>query len=148
SPDLVNSYTIIMDVLFETNGVVRPLVQTDGGVITPDADLVIDSSDGIGEPPGPFSGKITTNTWYRIAFTVDSGTLSKYINGVLVGTQPSGGLDNRLALTPANFAQLFQNSTLNGASPGYVSSIQLWNSTLNPGQIAALGGPSAAKIPS
>jgi|GEM_PF-656954 len=150
---LVNDYTIVMDVLFKTNGVVLPLVQTDEALLTPDADLVVDSSGGIGAPPGPYSGTILSNTWYRIAFTVNTTTLSKFINGQLVGTQPSGGKDGRLALTPqdafpSDSAWLFQNSTLNGAAPGYVSSIQLWSTNLNPGQVAALGGPSAAKIPS
>jgi len=147
SPDLVNSYTIVMDVLFTTNGVVRPLVQTDDGIITPDADLVVDSSGGIGAPPGPFYGQITGNTWYRLAFSVDSDDISLYINGVQVGVEPSGGLDSRFALEPGSVAQLFQNSTLSGAAPGYVSSIQIWSTNLSAGEIIELGVPSATKIP-
>lgn len=145
---LVNTYTIIMDVLFPTNSVgrVRPLVQTDDGIITPDADLVVDSSGGIGAPPGPFTGNIQPNTWYRIGFSVTANEIDEYINGVKVGSQSTGGVDSRFALTPGDFAQLFQNSTTNGASIGYVSSIQIQDVALNAGQMASLGGPSAAKI--
>lgn len=146
---LVNDYTIIMDVLFPSSTVneVRPLVQTDDGIITPDADLVVDSSGGIGAPPGPFYGNIKPNTWYRIGFSVTSTEIDEYINGMKVGVQQTGGLDSRFALTPASYTELFQNSTTNGAAPGYVSSIQLRDVALNAGQMAALGGPSASKIP-
>src|SRR5581483_3855540 len=37
--------------------------------------------------------------------------------------------------------------TTNGAAPGYVSSIQLWDGALSAGALAALGPPSATKIP-
>lgn len=145
---LVNEYTIIMDVLFPTNstGRVRPLVQTDGGVITPGADLVVDSSGGIGAPPGPYYGSIVANTWYRIGFSVTATAIDEYINGVKVGSQSTGGVDSEWALTPNDYSQLFQNSTTNGASIGYVSSIQIQDVALNAGQMAALGLPSAAKI--
>jgi hypothetical protein len=146
---LVNIYTIVMDVLFPAadDGHVRPLVQTDEGIITPDADLVVDSSSGIGAPPGPYNGSIVANTWYRIGFSVTSSQIREFINGVEVGDQSADGLDGRFALTPSGYAKLFQNSTLAGAAPGYVSSIQIWNTNLNAGQMAVLGGPSASKIP-
>jgi hypothetical protein len=152
---LVNNYTIVMDVLYPAiaSGHVRPLVQTDDGAITPDADLVIDSTGGIGAPPGPYNGIILPNTWYRIAFAVTANTIDEFINGVEVGTQGTGGADSRFALAqagapaPSGYALLFQNSTTNGATPGYVSSIQLWNDALSAGQIAALGAVSATKIP-
>ena len=146
---LVNNYTIVMDVLFPASESqqVRPLVQTDNGIITPDADLVVDTTGGIGAPPGPYTGSILPNTWYRIAFSVTANQISKFINGVTVGVQSTGGVDSRFALTPGGFAQLFQNSTTNGAAAGYVSSIQLWNDALSPGQIAALGAASGSIIP-
>lgn len=155
SSALVNDYTIIMDVLFPVSAVthVRPLVQTDDGFITPDADFVVDSTGGIGAPPGPFSGQIIPNTWYRIAFAVSDDEIDEYINGVEVGIQETGGTESRFALAapgalgPNGYAELFQNSTTNGASPGYVSSIQLWNGTLSAGALAAIGAPEATKIP-
>ena len=152
---LVNNYTIVMDVLFPASESqqVRPLVQTDDGAITPDADFVIDSTGGIGAPPGPYTGSILPNTWYRIGFSVTANQISKYIDGVAVGTESTGGVDSRFALSepgappPSGYALLFQNSTVNGAASGYVSSIQLWNDALSAGQMAALAGPSASKIP-
>lgn len=146
---LVNDYTIIMDILFpaSTLNEVRPLVQTDDGIITPDADLVVDSSGGIGAPPGPYYGNIQPNTWYRIGFSVTESNIEEYINGVNVGQQNPGGVDSRFALTPQGYAVLFQNSTTNGAAPGFVSSIQFRDRALNAGEMAALGGPSSAKIP-
>ncbi|MEI9962743.1 MAG: hypothetical protein WDM76_16995 [Limisphaerales bacterium] len=145
---LVNTYTIIMDVLFPTNsdGGVRPLVQTDDQEITPGADFVVDSSGGIGAPPGPFNGSIKANTWYRIGFSVTPTEIDEYINGVKVNTQTTGSLDSEWALTPGGVAQLFQNSTLAGAAAGYVSSIQIQDVALNAGQMAALGAASASKI--
>jgi hypothetical protein len=151
---LVNNYTIVMDVLFPAteSSQVRPLVQTDDGVITPDADFVIDTTAGIGAPPGPYTGAILPNTWFRIAFSVTANEIDKFINGVEVGTQSTGGTDSRFALAqggapePSGYALLFQNSTTNGAASGYVSSVQLWNDALSAGQIAALGAPSATKI--
>ncbi|HWD19224.1 MAG TPA: LamG-like jellyroll fold domain-containing protein [Verrucomicrobiae bacterium] len=152
---LANEYTIVMDVLYPatSSAHVRPLVQTDDAVITPNADLVVDASGGIGAPPGPYSGSILPNTWYRLAFSVTASSIDIFINGVEVGSQGSDGLDGEFALAqpgtppPSGYALLFQNSTTNGAAPGYVSSIQLWDGALSPGQIAALGAPSSTKIP-
>ncbi len=152
---LVNNYTIVMDVLFPAteSTQVRPLVQTDDGIITPDADFVIDTTGGVGAPPGPYTGAILPNTWYRLAFAVSANEIDKFINGVEIGTQSTGGTDSRFALAesgappPAGYALLFQNSTINGAASGYVSCVQLWNDTLSAGQVAALGTASAVKIP-
>lgn len=149
---LLNNYTIIMDVLFPTNTVnhVRPLLWTDntGDGISPNANLVVDSSGGIGVPSGPYNGSIQPNVWYRIAFAVSEAEVDEYINGVKVGVQVNnGGLDGALALTPGYYAELFGNSSINNAAAGYVSSIQLQDVTLNAGQIEALGAAAASKIP-
>ncbi|MEI8040046.1 MAG: immunoglobulin domain-containing protein [Verrucomicrobiota bacterium] len=153
---IVNSYTFVIDLLFPTDmdSHVRPLVMSDEGIFTPNADLVVDSNNGIGVPAGPYAGHISPNTWYRIAFSVDWTEVHEYINGVEVGVQQNDtGLDGQLALGVAGvmgssgLSQLFANSTLDGAAPGYVSSIQLWDVPLNAGQIAALGAASASKIP-
>ena len=148
---LVNAYTLILDVLIPTNSVNRvcPVIKTDGGYFGPNADLVIDSSGGIGAPPGPYYGSIQPNTWYRVGFVVSTTEIDEYINGVKVGVQTitDPTPDSRYALTPSDVSELFQNSTTNGAAPGYVSSIQLRDTALNAGQMAALGAPSAAKIP-
>ena len=147
---IVNSYTLVFDLLFpaSADGRVRPLAMTDDGIYTPDADLVVDSNNGIGAPAGPYAGTILPNTWNRVAFSVTSSEIREYINGLEVGVQANNsGLDGQLALSLGGLAQLFANSTLDGASSGYVSSLQLWDVPLSAGQIAALGAASATKIP-
>ena len=148
---LVNNYTLILDVLIPTNSVSRvcPIIKTDGGYYGPNADLVMDSSGGIGAPPGPYYGSIQPNTWYRVGFVVSTTEIDEYINGVKVGVQAitDPTPDSRYALNPGDVSELFQNSTTNGAAPGYVSSIQIRDTALNAGQMAALGAATAAKIP-
>jgi len=150
----LNQWTIIFDILFpaESTGKRRGLLETDGRT-TPDADLFVDSSGGLGVS-GRYGGQILSNTWYRVGFVVDATTnqLRKYINGVLVGTQPatSGAtpaLDGRWSLdTLSGTIELFNDD--NGeAAVGYVNSIQLRDAALTTGQMIALGGPSATGIP-
>ena len=156
----VNQYTLIMDVMFpgSSSGQWRALFQTDpfnhpgndaefyvgNGTSSPDG-------NGLGTA-GQFNGPLAADTWYRIAFAVDLAAsagqqLSKYINGVLVGSQSlSGGVDGQYSLGPT--AQLFTTGLAGGfTQPGFVSSIQFVNGWLPPAAIAALGGPSAAKLP-
>lgn len=148
---LVNNYTLLLDVLFptESNGKVRPILETDQQFITPEADLIVDVGNGIGGVPGPYHGTILPNTWYRIAFVVDGAAreLRKYINGVEVGIQPIATVDSKFALTPGGVSALFANNTAATAAVGYVNSLQLRDSALNAGQVNALGGPTAAGIP-
>lgn len=150
----VNQWTLIEDLLVPASsaGKVRALIETDGRIIQTNADLFIGGNDGIGVN-GLFSGKVTADQWHRIAFVVDNVAqrINKYIDGVLVGVQDEGtgaqaGLDGRWALSANGTAELF-NDNDGEVAPLYVNSIQLWNRTLNPGEIAALGGPSAAGIP-
>ncbi|HOC57716.1 MAG TPA: autotransporter-associated beta strand repeat-containing protein [Verrucomicrobiota bacterium] len=156
----VNQYTLILDVMFPTSssGQWRALLQSDpfnhpGN----DADFYVGGADaspapnGIGAE-GQYDGPLAANTWYRVAFAVDltasaGQQLSKYVNGLLVGSQSlSGGVDGRFALGPA--AQLFTSGLSEGATqPGYVSSIQFVNGCLSAAAIAALGSPSADKLP-
>ncbi len=150
---LVSDYTLLLDVLYPSgsSGKVRPIIQTDDGVITAPADLVIGSGNGIGINEGPFFGTIAPNTWYRIAFVV-SGTAQQvrfYIDGAEVGSAPipaPGGADHRLALSPNSSSQILNNNNSN-AAPGYVNSIQLRDVALTSGQVQALGAASASGIP-
>jgi hypothetical protein len=150
----VNQWTIIYDLLSPTtsDGKWRALIETDGRIITADADFFINPGDGIGISSA-YDGKILPNTWYRVAFAVDSaaGIIRKYINGALVGIQsegdaPEGGLDGRWTLSAQRTAELFDDND-GDVAPLYVNSVSLWNRVLNPGEIQALGGPSAAGIP-
>ena len=157
----VNQYTLLLDVLYPaaSDGQWRALLQTDpfnhagndaefyvgGGTAAPDA-------NGLGAD-GQFNGPLSPGVWYRVAFAVDltapaGQQLHKYVNGTLVGSQSlSGGVDGRYALGPA--ALLFTGGLTNGAwtQAGFVSSLQFANGCMTPAAIAALGGPSAGKLP-
>ncbi len=82
---------------------------------------------------------------FALDLTASAGQLSKYIDGALVGTQTlSEGVDGRWSLGPT--ALLFTDQD-GETGVGYVSSIQFHNRALTTGEIAALGGPNAAGIP-
>ena len=149
-----------MDVMFPaaSSGQWRALFQTDpfnhdGN----DAEFYVGNSASLPDPnglgaEGQFNGSLAPDTWYRIAFAVDLAApagqqLSKYVNGVKVGEQSlSGGVDGRYALGPR--ALLFTAGLSGGfTQPGFVSSIQFVNGWMSPEAIAALGGPSADKLP-
>jgi hypothetical protein len=145
----VNEWTLIMDVLYPagSDAVDRPIIDTDGSIFVAGPDFSISASDGLGVPPsGPYYGSIPPNTWHRIGISVTADAVSGYIDGQQVGTGAGAGLDNRFALS-AGVTSLILGSTTNSAALGYVNSIQLRDVALNPGQMLALGGPSATGIP-
>jgi autotransporter-associated beta strand protein/YVTN family beta-propeller protein len=157
----VNQYTLIMDVMFPaaSSGQWRALFQTDPfNHDGDDAEFYIGNSSSAPDPngigaAGQFNGSLAPDTWYRIAFAVDLNAsagqqLAKYVNGVKVGSQSlPGGIDGRYALGPT--ALLFTTGLSGGGytQPGYVSSIQPVNGWMAPEAVAALGGPSASKLP-
>jgi hypothetical protein len=148
---LVNDYTLILDVLYPaaSSGSARPIIQTDDGILTPAADFVINASSQIGSAEGPFFGQIQSDTWHRIGFVVQ-GSLQQirfYIDGAFVGTRSiPEPYDSRFALSPSGIVGLFNNNNADAAT-GYVNSVQVRDVVLTPGQMAAMGGPSAAGIP-
>src|SRR5687768_874454 len=145
---LVNTYTLIFDILFpsDSHSKWRALLEADNRTISADAEFFVNTGNGIGIS-GNYSGSIQSNTWYRIGVVMNATnqTISKYINGVLVGTQPLGNLDDRFALSPGGTALLFSDDD-GETEVGYVNSIQLRNVALTSGEMLALGGPIAAGI--
>jgi hypothetical protein len=148
---LVNDYTLIFDILFpaESHSKWRAMLDADyspAGSLNADAEFFVNNGNGIGIS-GNYSGSIGTNTWYRIGLVMNSTnqTMSKYINGVLVGTQPIPALDDRFALTPNGTARIFSDND-GETEVAYVNSIQLRNVALSVGEMRALAGPGAAGI--
>jgi hypothetical protein len=150
-----NQYSIIMDVLFpaSSTGKWRALVQTDPtNPSDDDAEWYIDESNGLGIL-GVYNGVVPASTWVRLGIVVDLAAetpgFSKYINGVKVGHQ-DGALDSRFALMPDAFFLLFTDGYEGGiyTEPGYINSLQVQDVALSDAYMAALGGPSAAGIPS
>ncbi|MGA1237332.1 MAG: LamG-like jellyroll fold domain-containing protein [Limisphaerales bacterium] len=147
---LVNQWTLIMDVLFPaaSDSKWRSIIDIDESVINADAEFFVNTSNGIGIS-GQYDGQVVADTWHRIAVTMDSvtGTMRKYIDGAEVGVQNLGNvLEGRWAMAPNYYAELFTDND-GDIAPGYVNSIQLWAQVLTAGDMIALGGPSAAGIP-
>jgi hypothetical protein len=116
-----------------------------------DGDVFINPQGGVGIS-GIYNGNVGLDTWRRVAFAFDlSGpgqapVLTKFIDGVKVGNQTTGlsGPDGRFSLDP--FALLFADQD-GDTDDLYVSSVQFSSGRRPDAFIAALGGPSAAKIP-
>jgi len=149
---LVNSWTLIADIMYPATSdhTDRPIIDTDGrqtsgGVFVAGPDFSVSASDGIGAPSGPYYGSIKPNQWYRIGITATTNLVSFYINGVRVGTTAGTGVDGRFSLSTTQ-PTLILSTILNDAAVGYVNSLQVRDVALNPGQMQALGGPSAAGV--
>jgi len=116
-----------------------------------DGDLFMDSAGGIGIS-SVYHGVVGVNTWHRIAASYDltTSTLSKYIDGQLVGSQTlSSGVDGRWSLysvnDPANgLLLLADNDGETGA--GYINSFYFIDRVMTGDEIGALGGPNAVGI--
>jgi hypothetical protein len=147
---LVNEYTVIMDVLYTKGNDLRPLLEMDDGSednikalwnIAPDGSLQVTNTAGGSTLPSGGYGSLTTNVWYRLGLVFDeaAGTATVYTNGTIVGILNigSGQLDSPFALLPESLLPVFSSSFTN--APGYVNSIQIRDSVLNPGQMEALG---------
>ena len=149
APGMVNSWSLVMDLLYTGSAATqwRGLVQIDDPGNGTDADLFINTSGGIGISSS-YSGQILADTWHRVGFVFDltNQVMNKYIDGTLVGTQVYNTQDGRWALRAADMALLFTDND-GETTPGYVNSVQLRDTVLSLGQMAALGGPSAAGIP-
>jgi hypothetical protein len=152
----VNQYTLIMDVLYPlaVDDSWRALLQASTNATTggDDSEFYLSDGNGIGIS-SIYQGVVTAGDWHRIAVAVDlsgPGThpvVTKFIDGVKVGEQ-TGGLsatDGRFSLNPL-YALLFaENNGYNNEA--YVSSVQFRNGRLSDAAIAAMGGPTASKIP-
>jgi hypothetical protein len=108
---------------------------------------VVNGANGIGIS-GQYQGKVVADTWHRLAFAfnLNEKSVSKYIDGVLVNKQTLGeGFDGRWAL--GSTALLFTDED-NETAAGLVNSVQIRSGTLSDAEVAALGGATAAGIPS
>jgi glycerophosphoryl diester phosphodiesterase len=135
-------YTMIWDFLSpaSADGKWRSLLQTSLANQN-DGDFFIHNSPsgGIGIN-GVYQGSIAPNTWNRIAMTrTAGGAMSKFVNGVLVGTQSAA--DSRFDL--GSSFHLFADED-NETQPGFVSSFRYVDSALTPEQVRLLGNVNSA----
>ncbi|MCY2924855.1 MAG: hypothetical protein NT031_05355, partial [Planctomycetota bacterium] len=156
-------YTVLLDMLSPTfaSGFYRALWQTTPEN-TNDADVFINGANGIGIS-SQYDGTLTLDEWHRVvlAFDLTKREFGKYIDGTNVlttatGSSPygpndaqylSGGdVDLRWSLRP--MALLLADGGDDGeVQPVYVSSVQVRNGRMTDAAIAALGAPTANKIP-
>lgn len=143
----VNQYTLIYDLYLPIPGW-RPLLQTDLSNSN-DGDFFIRPDGGIGIN-NIYDGNVPFGEWHRVAIAIDLAgqppVLAKYIDGVKVGNQTTSlsAVDGRFSLDPS--ALLFADESGDNAET-FVSSVQFSNGRRPDAFIAALGGPSASKIP-
>jgi len=161
-----NQYTLIMDVLYPASSSYRGLWQTDPGN-TSDSDLFVNGSSALGIS-SLYHGSLTSDTWHRVVFTFDltQRELGKYIDGVNVlttavaaaplgihaaqylstATTPAGGggVDMRWSLGPISLLFADEDGEVGTV---YVSTVQIRNGRMTDVAIAALGAPTASKLP-
>ncbi len=157
----VNQYTVILDLLWGENGFgFGPILQLHDLGAPGDADMFWQRSTGAygksccstysgldvahSQPPGQ---------WARVVFAVDLAAnppvFAKYINGfkhtdVIGGTR--GRIDSEFALNVPDI-HLFADED-NERQDMWVNAVQIREGRMSDEEIAALGGPSAAGIPS
>lgn len=149
---MVSSYTMAFDILVPASGVTSyvGLFQTDTGN-TSDGDFFIRNNNngtggiGIG---GNYPGAFKFDQWQRVVVKIEtasdgSAVMSKYIDGVKVGTQ---GVDpGRYTIDLAKGVLLFTDEDGETADL-YVSSFLFTDKLFSDAEIAALGGVRAGGI--
>jgi hypothetical protein len=147
----VNKWSIVMDVKFPTLTGFTALWETEG-VGSGDADYFIRGDfDGIGTS-GQYAGTFISNTWTRIAVTVDSPVegggykVNGYIDGVWTGVEATTSVTPDGKEAVREFLHLFTDDDGETAA-GRVNSIAYYGEVISAGDIATLGGASAAGIP-
>ncbi len=156
----VNQFTLIMDIMFpdrSPSGGWAGLLQTNC-CNQNDGDWFVSPTGGLGVSQN-FGGLVEDGLWYRIALVVDlvAGTYTSYVDGVQVQqnvrpASPNLELDGRFSLysptdpDPENHFFILADDSGEDAE-GFINSFQFRAVALLSGEIAKLGGPSAAGIP-
>jgi hypothetical protein len=152
----VNQYSLVFDLLSPGSINWTPLFNTDPANAN-DADCYIapDGSIGIGALGYSSAGRITPNTWYRVAVVADlgAGNVSYYVNGnSVLNRTGSPLLDGRFALYSNQDLgpdlRLFNEGDTSGQYTHelLVSSLLVSDTALSASQVAAFGGPAAGGV--
>jgi hypothetical protein len=137
----LNQYTVVLDLMWpaESDGTFRALLNSDtNNVEEPMMFVNPDNAIGVNNE---YSGSMNPGTWYRLAlsFNLTNSTVTKYLNGEIVGTQLlDAGVDSRYSLKPA---LLLFASNLGEIRAGYVDRIQFYSDALSDEQVGDLGTP-------
>lgn len=139
----LTSFTMVWDINSADTGSYQALLQLDAGNSS-DADLFINGGRGIGIS-STYTGTVPADDWARIAITVEdlgngNSTLSKYIDGALVGTQT---VPTARFTVDASTGFLILTDNDHETAQGYLAHFGMTDTVLTPAQIAALGGVDA-----
>lgn len=140
----VTSYTMVWDLnLNDLPGGYHGLFQTDAANGS-DAELFIRGSDGGLGISGQYDGSVALDAWTRVAVTVETEggttTLSKYIDGELVGSQ---SVDTARFSLDADAGFLVMGDNSGEVGTGHLAHFGFMPEALDAGAIAALGGAGA-----
>ncbi|MGQ7869360.1 glycerophosphodiester phosphodiesterase family protein [Sunxiuqinia sp. sy24] len=144
------SFTVLMDIYIESkdSGEYISLIQTSPDNLN-DADFFIAPDASVGTY-GEYHGEFTFNKWHRVAFVHDGHLLRKYLDGEHLGdVQVEGSrwtLFNNMAYHGKHGLLFFADNDSETAEV-YVHALQLRNYTMDPAEIALLGGVNAKGIP-
>jgi predicted phosphodiesterase len=141
----LNRYSLILDVMFPSRPTGWAALWQTSAANNNDGDWFINPSGGIGIS-GNYGGSVPDGAWHRLALVVDTvaGTYNTYVNGAPAQQNSGLTLDGRFAVD--SVALLFADEDQENAA-GFVNSVQLRPEALSPADLAALGGPTAAGIP-
>lgn len=145
----LTSFTMVWDLQTGTGGGYQSLLQLDATNAS-DGELFIRGDGALGIS-GSYTGAVPAEVWTRIAVTVaDQGNgtsvLSKFIDGVLVGTQ---SVSTVRFTVDAEKGFLILSDEDGETAPGYLAHFGLADRALSAAEVAALGtvdgdGPFAA----
>ncbi len=146
----VTSFSLVYDVYFPSEGVGSWMTFFQSDVSnTSDGDLfgaVQQNAFGVGIS-SQYQGAASLDAWHRIAFTVEAGqngsTLSKYIDGELIGTQTVP--TDRFSVDAATGFLIMADNDGETAA-GHLSSFLFTDQALSPATIAGLGAAKSGGI--
>jgi len=98
--------------------------------------LSFEAESGVNGP-----GQLNDNLPHYIALTIDSSTISYYLDGGLIGSSPVGA--NTLASVSSDLAYLGRSNYPDPYFAGSINEFSIWNNVLSANEIAAnyLAGP-------
>ncbi len=136
--NLVNNYSIVMDVRVNQIGSWHALYQTDSTNVT-DGDWFISQNGKIGIGAVGYTNEtLISKQWYRIAISVSNGNkYDYYINGSKALSGTPGSIDGRFALQPVLLLFADENGEDNTIE---VADVKIFSKDLSDSEIAQLGG--------
>ena len=134
------SYTFVYDLKVADSNPYISMYQTDLNNNN-DGDLFIAKGTfGINGGGLGYGGQVVSNKWHRLAFVVEAGVISTYIDGAHIGTSANANNNNWVINKDGVFLFLDESGEHTAVEVG---GIQFWNEALTTAQIKAMGAAFA-----